>query len=338
MSHLTIQQVSASLDGALDGVSLELVVRHLGSCRDCRDRHARLSKQDDALRRMLAFEPTELSMSDAMARLDAVLAAEVRAETAPEVYPVLKLVPARVTTPAAPPPATPPLAVAASVTPIPPAARTPFRFPRHVALIGAALSALALLITAALLLPTVIHIKRPAVPQPRLPRLNVVQARPAAVPQDIATTPAPKRVVTAPIPVPAAPPAARATPVTPAAPVAPVAPMVAPVAPVVPETRSEPTSRATAPPIALPDNDHAAWPLLCGVVLDASGAAVAGARVSLADLDLAGRTDRRGHFCLAAPPGERTLTVAAQGFATARKLVSLEAQGLELQVLLADHE
>ena len=53
MIHLTVQQLSASLDGALTGPSLELVVRHLAACHDCRDRQARLAKHDDALRRLL---------------------------------------------------------------------------------------------------------------------------------------------------------------------------------------------------------------------------------------------------------------------------------------------
>lgn len=331
MNHLTIQQVSASLDGALDGVSLELVVRHLGSCRDCRDRHARLSKQDDAMRRMLAFEPTELAMSDAVARVDAVLAAEVRGDTQPMVLAVQAPVHAPVARLALVPPIEriihlPLLAQMPHErdhAPAPRAARQPFRLPRHAARVSAVLGVLALLITAVSLLPPVIHITLPALPQPRLPRLEVVQARPAAVPHNSVKAPAPKRVVATPTPAPTAP-----SP----------APAVLMVAPVAAATRVEPNARAATPFIESADNDSAAWPLLCGVVLDASGVPVAGARVSLADLDLAGRTDKRGHFCLAAPPGERTLSVSAQGFATTRKLVALEAQGLDLSITLADHE
>jgi hypothetical protein len=81
-------------------------------------------------------------------------------------------------------------------------------------------------------------------------------------------------------------------------------------------------------------DDGASWPLLCGVVLDDTGSPVAGARVALADLDLGARTDRRGHFCVAAPPGDRTLSVVAAGFATHRRIVSLGAQGLELSIAL----
>jgi hypothetical protein len=85
---------------------------------------------------------------------------------------------------------------------------------------------------------------------------------------------------------------------------------------------------------AQPADDGASWPLLCGVVVDDTGSPVAGARVALADLDLGARTDRRGHFCVAAPPGDRTLSVVASGFATHRRIVSLGAEGLELSITL----
>ena len=107
----------------------------------------------------------------------------------------------------------------------------------------------------------------------------------------------------------------------------------------VPERR-EPARSAPAPkPVvskpAEPEMDTgASWPLLCGVVLDDTGAPVAGARVSLADLDLSARTDRRGRFCVAAPPGDRTLSVVAQGFATHRRIVSLGAAGLDVSITL----
>ena len=56
MSHLTVQQLSSSLDGAVTGPSLELIVRHLAGCAECRDRHSRLARHDDVLRRLLAPE------------------------------------------------------------------------------------------------------------------------------------------------------------------------------------------------------------------------------------------------------------------------------------------
>jgi hypothetical protein len=96
------------------------------------------------------------------------------------------------------------------------------------------------------------------------------------------------------------------------------------------------TTPAPAPahkPAAETD-ESANWPLLCGEVLDDAGQPVAGARISLADLDLSARSDRKGHFCIAAPPGDRTLSVLAQGFATFRTVISLAPTGSELHVSL----
>ena len=56
MSHVTVQQLSSSLDGAVTGPSLELIVRHLAGCAECRDRQSRLARHDDVLRRLLAPE------------------------------------------------------------------------------------------------------------------------------------------------------------------------------------------------------------------------------------------------------------------------------------------
>ncbi|MEQ1831701.1 MAG: carboxypeptidase regulatory-like domain-containing protein [Candidatus Eisenbacteria bacterium] len=71
MTHLTVQQLSASLDGALTGPSLELVVRHLAACHECRDRQARLAKHDDALRRLLGQDPDDLFLDDLTRRAEA---------------------------------------------------------------------------------------------------------------------------------------------------------------------------------------------------------------------------------------------------------------------------
>jgi outer membrane biosynthesis protein TonB len=99
--------------------------------------------------------------------------------------------------------------------------------------------------------------------------------------------------------------------------------------------RTAPAPKPVASKPAEPAFDEgASWPLLCGVVLDDTGSPVAGARVALADLDLSARTDRRGRFCVAAPPGDRTLSVVAQGFATHRRIVSLGAAGLDISITL----
>jgi hypothetical protein len=83
MIHLTVQQLSASLDGALTGPSLELVVRHLAACHDCRDRQARLAKHDDALRRLMGQEPTDIFLDDLTRRAEALATAIARGMPAP---------------------------------------------------------------------------------------------------------------------------------------------------------------------------------------------------------------------------------------------------------------
>lgn len=75
MIHLTVQQLSASLDGALRGPSLDLVTRHLAGCHRCRDRQARLARTDDALRRLLAVATDETFLDDLGARSEAWITA-----------------------------------------------------------------------------------------------------------------------------------------------------------------------------------------------------------------------------------------------------------------------
>jgi hypothetical protein len=83
MTHVTVQQLSASLDGALTGPSLELVVRHLAACHECRDRQARLAKHDDALRRLLGQDPDDLFLDELTRRSEAQVIAISRGMPAP---------------------------------------------------------------------------------------------------------------------------------------------------------------------------------------------------------------------------------------------------------------
>ena len=83
MIHLTVQQLSASLDGALTGPSLELIVRHLAACHDCRDRQARLAKHDDALRRLLAQDPTNEFLEELTRRSTTLVTAIAHGQPAP---------------------------------------------------------------------------------------------------------------------------------------------------------------------------------------------------------------------------------------------------------------
>jgi len=83
VNHLTVQQLSAALDGALTGPSLELVVHHLANCHECRDRQARLARYDDALRRLLAVDPHDFFLDDLTRRAEAIVLAVVRGLPAP---------------------------------------------------------------------------------------------------------------------------------------------------------------------------------------------------------------------------------------------------------------
>lgn len=236
-----------------------------------------------------------------------------------------------------------------------PARRPPPR-PLVLALAGALIVVLALYV-----MPPVIRVSVPEVPAPRLPRIEVVRTEDGEESKPV-THAKPARSRAAGSPTTAAPTRelASAAPSTPSAapsPRAAAARSAAPSSesPASRDTRTpariEPTrAQATSPvPIAAPTSaptptvtDSAPrsvdveedWPLLCGEVHDENGEPVAGARVLLADLDLGARTDRRGRFCIAAPMGDRTLTVSAQGFASVRQLVSLGRSTAELSLTL----
>jgi len=135
--HVTAQQLSAFLDGALSGVSRELVTRHLAACADCRERHALWHIYDEVLQRVLSWEPDEHSMEEASARVELTLTAERRGLTPPGFASVLH--PVIASTPPSPsaaglyptlPPIAPPRAAApqwpiASAPPAPPPPAAP---------------------------------------------------------------------------------------------------------------------------------------------------------------------------------------------------------------------
>ena len=73
MSHLSVQDLSASLDGVLAGPAMEQVVAHLASCHLCRDNQARLVKHDDALRRLLAQDPDDSYLDDLARRSETLV-------------------------------------------------------------------------------------------------------------------------------------------------------------------------------------------------------------------------------------------------------------------------
>ena len=143
MRHVTAQQLSAFLDGALAGVSRELVTRHLAACADCRERHALWHIYDEVLQRLLSWEPNERTMEEASARVELTLTAERRGLPPPEftsvLHPVIASTPGLGASPSAsglfpalppvapPPPAAPPAPVAsAPPPPAPPPSHVPF--------------------------------------------------------------------------------------------------------------------------------------------------------------------------------------------------------------------
>jgi hypothetical protein len=87
MNHLTVQQLSAALDGALGGPSLELVVHHLAHCHECRDRQARLARNDDALRRLLSQDPHDFFLDDLERRVESLVVAIMRGLPVPPMIP-----------------------------------------------------------------------------------------------------------------------------------------------------------------------------------------------------------------------------------------------------------
>ena len=84
MRHVSVQQLSAFVDGALVGVSRELVTRHLTACAQCRERHAGWRANDDALRRVLAWEPDDRTLEEWSSRVEMTLMAERKGMPPPE--------------------------------------------------------------------------------------------------------------------------------------------------------------------------------------------------------------------------------------------------------------
>src|SRR5712671_3424183 len=57
--HLTMNQISAYIDGELPAASVELVRLHLSSCLECTERFGHVEEQEDALSRLLVNDPGE---------------------------------------------------------------------------------------------------------------------------------------------------------------------------------------------------------------------------------------------------------------------------------------
>jgi len=91
MNHLTVQELSASLDGVLTGPALEQVAAHLVTCHECRENQARLTKHDDALRRLLAHDPNDRFIDDLARRSEALVVAIVKGQPVPPLVTTMPL-------------------------------------------------------------------------------------------------------------------------------------------------------------------------------------------------------------------------------------------------------
>ena len=69
MSHLTNEQLSELLDGALDREARELAERHLESCGECRETLAALGAQDSMLQKALEHDPGDAYFEDFAAQV-----------------------------------------------------------------------------------------------------------------------------------------------------------------------------------------------------------------------------------------------------------------------------
>jgi len=85
---------------------------------------------------------------------------------------------------------------------------------------------------------------------------------------------------------------------------------------------------------APPGEPAPAWSLLCGEVVDESGAGIEGARVQLEAPVLITRTDHAGKFCLSCPVGKRTLRVEIAGHGTATREVELVGASAQVRIAL----
>jgi hypothetical protein len=208
-------------------------------------------------------------------------------------------------------------------------------------------------------LPDVIHV--PKRWPPRLPRVEFVRegATSTPLPEPAPIVAAPDTVAPALPPVAAAPSldaaeAARRAKLAEAKPVKRAKPK--PKAKVLPEEdgawfSTEPTamivpvhittqielsgsSREIPVPAASEPRRGDEWPVVCGVVVDASGAAIEGAEVRIEGSDVSDRTDKDGRFCLASPVRKPTLAVSAGGRDSVRYVAELEGPQTQVRVTL----
>jgi RNA polymerase sigma-70 factor (ECF subfamily) len=365
-THLTPDQLSAQLDGALEGDSFDLIRHHLAGCEECRLQCMRMASADDVLRALLVHDPEdsfyeplvafledESNAKEAAGWIPPPLESAIATETArleeqrwscvslavprPFVLPAaavrpLDAPPKPAAMVASPPPALTPDAVIPLPAPAPSrpaAAISPRTGPPARRDLSTLLAGCAL--AAVLVLLAGHYLGRWSLSL-RLGGFPAAATEPAAsiAPQ------LPVWISKGEVP---APPIASDSSTSPA-PAEKRPPATAPA--------KEPATTAVKPataPAAGPATGTTERPvtprraadnlgLLCGRIRDESGLPVVRAQVLLADLQLGALTDRNGRFCLSAPIGARTVSVIALGFATQRRVVTIGARTPELAVTL----
>jgi len=209
-------------------------------------------------------------------------------------------------------------------------------------------------------MPDVIHVPKG---WPRFPRVEVVHEHPGALPPPAPVVPTPAPVAAAPETVAAPPPpVAVAAPAIDAEKAARDAKRAAarraklkakahelpeedgwnatePTAMIVPVhittevELSGDSERTPTPPVPEPKAGED-WPVVCGQVVDAAGAGVDGASVSIESTDITERTDKNGRFCVVSPTRKITLLVGADGRESVRYAVELEGHTTQVNVTL----
>lgn len=371
MKHLTSRKLCEFLDDALEGVPDEEAALHLRSCPMCRARYEAWTSGDEAMREMLSQPPeedvleqwsswVELAVTAERKGLPVPEFAELRLPLPPSLLPPAPEVP-RVGVPPRPQgpvrfatleeprrgapasyvgqaPAAPAPNTTGGIYEIAPYAasrRAPTELPRPVTVRGyarlpdsssgwldrlaqglgptsvwAPIAILFGVLVTAPIVPVIIHLTqgaRPAVHD------DVSSSAGAGTTERSAATSASE-------------PSVASGRVAPAVPAQPSPPPAA-------EARARAASDAVQGESAAAALPQGTWPLLCGEVLDTHRAAIEGARITLAGVVVA-RTDRRGRFSLACPPGKRVLRVEAPGHAPATRVIVLGSKTLETRFLL----
>lgn len=96
---------------------------------------------------------------------------------------------------------------------------------------------------------------------------------------------------------------------------------------------SSPTASDSAPPVPgnVPGQD---WPIVCGVVVDSTGAAIEGASIEVDDSVEAEHTDAKGRFCMPCPTHKLNLRISAPGRDTVTYAVEVDGPTTQVRITL----